>query len=147
MTQANSGYLCPKLPCQPRLALPTVTSFIAPLFYCPSCLLPTPNGQWVTLHQTPHSSPEPQEVNNMDFVQEFLSLNPEILFKVSEAEVSLKNAKHAPPTTLLIILIAIFIIVLATLIIFVGGLLSWCCRTSPSQPEQSNTSVTVTQTA
>ena len=113
-------------------------------FYCPSVLLPLlPPSNPPT---DSHSSPEPSEVNNMDFVQEFLSLNPEILFKVSEAEVSLKKANHPPPTTLLIILIAIFVIVLATLIVFVGGLLSWCCRTSPSQPEQSNTSVTVTQT-
>ena len=79
----------------------------------------------------------------MDFVQEFLALNPEILFKVSEAEVSLKNANHAPPTILLIMLIAIFVIVLIMMFIFVGGLCHLCRNSST---EESDKSVTVTQT-
>ena len=71
----------------------------------------------------------------MDFVQEFLALKPEIIFKVAEAEVSLKSANNTPPTVTLIILTAIFVGVLILMMLFVGGICH-VCKSSP-QAEQS----------
>ena len=71
----------------------------------------------------------------MDFVQDFLALKPEIIFKVAEAEVSLKSANNTPPTVTLIILAAIFVGVLILMMLFVGGICH-VCKSSP-QAEQS----------
>ena len=76
----------------------------------------------------------------MDFVQEFLALKPEVIFKVAEAEVSLKSANNTPPTVMLIILSAIFVVVLILMMLFVGGVCH-ICKTSP-QSVHSNKPVT-----
>ena len=76
----------------------------------------------------------------MDFVQEFLALKPEVIFKVAEAEVSLKSANNTPPTVMLIILTAIFVVVLILMMLFVGGVCH-ICKTSP-QSVHSNKPVT-----
>ena len=68
---------------------------------------------------------QPASVFRMDFIQEFLALKPEVLFKVSEAEVLVKTANHTPPTTLLIMLIAIFVIVLVMMIVFMVGCVTY----------------------
>ena len=119
--------------------LPTVTSFIAPL-----ALLPTYNGQslFAGISTDQHHSTA-ISVFRMDFVQEFLALKPEVLFKVSEAEVSFKTANHTPPTTFLIMLVAIFFIVLVMMIIFMVGVCH-LCRTTPSISE-SDESVTLVE--
>ena len=71
----------------------------------------------------------------MDFVQEFLALKPDIIFKIAEAEVALKSSPHTPPTVTLIILAAIFVAVLILMVLFVGGICH-VCKSSP-QAEQS----------
>ena len=88
---------------------------------------------------------QPASVFRMDFIQEFLALKPEVLFKVSEAEVLVKTANHTPPTTLLIMLIAIFVIVLVMMIIFLVGVCH-LCRTSPTISESDKPVTLVEET-
>ena len=78
--------------------------------------------------QTPHQS-------RMDFVQQFLSIKPEEMFKTINRE---------PPTTFLFGLIAICGIVLTMTIIFIIGLCN-LCRTAPSIKD-SEESVTLVET-
>ena len=64
----------------------------------------------------------------MEFVEEFLALKPELMFKRAEADV-----KSSPHNTLTVTLIfaAIFVGVLVLMMLFVG------CRVCKSQAEQS----------
>ena len=66
----------------------------------------------------------------MEFVEEFLALQPELMFKRAEADV-----KSSPHNTLTVTLIfaAIFVGVLILMILFVGGI----CRVCKSQAVQS----------
>ena len=90
------------------------------------CLLALPGHS--RPQQTPHQS-------RMDFVQQFLSLKPEEMFK---------TVNRDPPTTFLIMLIAICGIVLTMIIIFIIGLCN-LCKTTPSIKE-SDESVTLVET-
>ena len=110
------------------------------LNYPASYLALPPNFQWTGFiafltsldihspHQTPHQS-------RMDFVQQFLSLKPEEMFK---------TVNRDPPTTFLFGLIAICGIVLTMTIIFIIGLCN-LCRTAPSIKD-SEESVTLVET-
>ena len=82
----------------------------------------------------------------MDFVQEFLKLKPEILFKTvnhTVSEVLFKTVNHTPPTTFLIMPVAICVIVLVMMIVFMVGMCQ-LCRTTPSISE-SDESVTLVE--
>ena len=78
----------------------------------------------------------------MDFVQNFLALKPEIIFKVAEAEVSLKSeGTNNTPTVTLIILTAIFVGVLILMMLFVGGICH-VCKSSPQAEQSTGPNVT-----
>ena len=122
---------------QPKLA------FITP---CPPsyppvdrfyCLLALPGqSQSPTLSSLDSHSPwQTPQRSRMDFVQHFLSLKPEEIFK---------TVNRDPPTTFLIMLIAICIIVLTMMVIFIFGLCN-LCKTTPSIKE-SDESVTLVET-
>ena len=115
------------------LALPTIlqwTSFITPL-----ALPPTYNGQSLPARISRGQQYSTAiSVIRMDFVQQFLALKPEVLFK---------TVNHTPPTTFLIILVAIGVIVLVMMVIFMVGVCH-LCRTTPSVSE-SHESVTLVE--
>ena len=83
----------------------------------------------------PNRHPTSQEPVKMDFVQQFLSLRPEEMFKTINRE---------PPTTFLFGLITICGIVLTTTIIFIIGLCNLCKR--DSSIKDSEESVTLVET-
>ena len=116
-------------PCPPYY--PTVDKFYYPP--CPPCYL-----QWTVTVPARISRGQQYStaisVIKMDFVQQFLALKPEVLFK---------TVNHTPPTTFLIMLVAICVIVLVMMIIFMVGVCH-LCRTTPSISE-SDESVTLVE--
>ena len=113
-------------------------------FYNPSQLLlhlaHPPTFQWTGFiaflpSLDSHSPQQTPQRSRMDFVQHFLSLKPEEIFK---------TVNRDPPTTFLIMLIAICIIVLTMMVIFIFGLCN-LCKTTPSIKE-SDESVTLVET-
>ena len=123
---------------------PVVLVFGRYNFYNPSQLLlhlalPT-TLQWTSFITSlpsldSHSPRQTSQRSRMDFIQHFLSLKPEVLFK---------TVNHTPPTTLLIMLIAICVIVLIMMVIFIIGVCQ-LCKTTPSISE-SDESVTLVET-
>ena len=109
---------------------PTVDKFITPL-----ALPSTNNGQSLPARISRGQQYSTAiSVIRMDFVQQFLALKPEVLFK---------TVNHTPPTTFLIMLVAICVIVLVMMIIFMVGVCQ-LCRTTPSLSE-SDESVTLVE--
>ena len=106
MTQAT--HTCPPCP--------------ATLIYCPHQPLTAPQTSLTACH-----SPVTLPCRNMEFVEHFLSLQPELMFTRAEADVKTNNT-----LTVTLVFAAVFIAVLILLIIFVGRI----CRCK-SQAEQS----------
>ena len=71
----------------------------------------------------------------MDFIQQFLAVKPEALFK---------TVTHTPPTSFLIMLVSICVIVLVMLVVFMVGVCH-LCRTTPSVSESLAESVTLVE--
>ena len=113
-------------------------------FYNPSQLLLhlalPPTLQWTGFITSlpsldSHSPQQTSQRSRMDFIQDFLSLKPEVLFK---------TVKYTPPTTFIIMLIAICVIVMTMMVIFIIGVCQ-LCKTTPSISE-SDESVTLVET-
>ena len=117
MTQAT--HTCPPCP--------------ATLIYCPHQPLTAPQTSLTACH-----SPVTLPCRNMEFVEKFLALQPELMFKRAEADV-----KTSPHNTLTVTLIfaAIFVGVLVLMIIFVGRICR--CKSQAVQSTETPEQITV----
>ena len=76
----------------------------------------------------------------MDFIQQFLAVEPEALFAKTSSFII-----HTPSPSFLIILVSICLIVLVMMVVFLIGVCHLCRNTTPSVSESPAESVTLVE--